>query len=242
MAGFRAGDWVCPACSNHNYANKVACNRCGAAKVGAQVAPGQGYGRAPGKAPAARPSPYGGGAAAPAKPGAMRPGDWCCPQCFNHNYASRTQCGKCHAPKMPHMHGAMGAMMGGGAGAMGGMQGGAGAQREGDWKCYGCGNLNYASRTEACNRCALPKTVYVSKSGMRPGDWVCPACHNHNWADRSSCMKCQTPKGANQVHTKGMRPGDWLCSQCNNHNFGSKDRCNRCQRPKQAGALTMPAA
>ena len=28
-----------------------------------------------------------------------KPGDWMCPQCGNHNYASRAVCGKCSAPK-----------------------------------------------------------------------------------------------------------------------------------------------
>merc|ERR1719436_1730911 len=29
----RAGDWFCAACGNHNYANKVMCNKCGAPKT-----------------------------------------------------------------------------------------------------------------------------------------------------------------------------------------------------------------
>ena len=24
----RPGDWMCPSCNNHNYADKVRCNRC----------------------------------------------------------------------------------------------------------------------------------------------------------------------------------------------------------------------
>lgn len=257
LGNFRAGDWVCPKCNNHNFSSKIACNRCGGPKVGAQVAPGQGayvsgYGKAPARpAPPSRPSPYGLATDGPASvlPNAtgMRPGDWCCPQCNAHNFASKTACFKCFVPKMPHMHAPIGfgappGHVGGKGGAMGGKGGMVGEKREGDWTCHACGNNNYASRTEACNRCGLPKTVYVSKSGMRPGDWICPSCHNHNWADRTSCMKCQTPKGSSQVHTQGMKPGDWLCAGCHNHNYAGKDNCNRCQQPKGAAALTMPAA
>lgn len=242
LGGFRAGDWACPLCSNHNYASKIACNRCGAPKVGAKGGGGKGAG-GPGGYGKNSPASYGGGGEGKGGGNAlsMRPGDWCCPQCYNHNYADKMACFRCGVPKIPHMHGPpvgfspMGGMKGG-------WFGGAGEKRQGDWKCYGCGNNNYASRTEACNRCNLPKSVFVSKSGMRPGDWVCPTCQNHNWADRSFCLKCQTPKAGSQVHTKGMRPGDWLCIQCSNHNYASKDRCNKCQRPKQAGSLTMPPA
>lgn len=242
MPEFRAGDWACSLCSNHNFASKSSCNRCGAPKMGG-AAPGKGggfggYGKG---------LSYGGGAkgggakggGAPRSGGAltMRPGDWCCPQCYNHNYADKMACFRCGVPKIPHMHGSGGySMMGKGGYGYGS------ERRPGDWKCYGCGNNNYASRTEACNRCNLAKTVYVSKSGMRPGDWICPTCQNHNWAGRAFCLKCQSPKAGSQVHMKGMRRGDWLCSQCNNHNYASKDRCNRCQCPKQVGAITMASA
>ena len=29
----------------------------------------------------------------------MRPGDWICPQCNNHNYADKIRCNKCTVPK-----------------------------------------------------------------------------------------------------------------------------------------------
>ena len=27
-ANMRPGDWMCPSCNNHNYADKIRCNRC----------------------------------------------------------------------------------------------------------------------------------------------------------------------------------------------------------------------
>merc|ERR1719498_417730 len=78
-------------------------------------------------------------------PSNFRPGDWMCQQCGNHNYASRTQCGKCNAPKALSM---------GGMGAMG-MSNLPSGFRPGDWMCK-CGNHNYATR-EACGRCKTPK-------------------------------------------------------------------------------------
>merc|ERR1719345_587841 len=34
---------------------------------------------------------------------AGRPGDWTCPACQNHNYASRAACNKCQTPKQTGM-------------------------------------------------------------------------------------------------------------------------------------------
>lgn len=107
--------WPCPKCGNHNYASRTQCNKCRGPKLGVAY-PGAcdfGLGRLPFLA----------------FPSGMRPGDWVCPSCMNHNYASRQACNKCRLPKnAPHNF------------------------REGDWMCPKCGNHNYASKT-ACNRC-----------------------------------------------------------------------------------------
>merc|ERR1712032_1300874 len=106
-----------------------------------------------------------------------------------------------------------------------------GGKKVGDWVCRACGNLNYASR-ENCNKCGIPKTTFVSKSGLRPGDWVCPSCGNHNWADKQSCNKCGAPKVESAVQQQKpgqqMREGDWVCEACGNHNYANRTVCNRC--------------
>merc|ERR1712232_62332 len=118
-------------------------------------------------------------------------------------------------------------------GMMQGMMGGKGGMmKPGDWKCFGCNNINYASR-DACNKCGIPKDNFIARSGMRPGDWFCPDCKNHNYADKVNCNKCQRPKGdAPTQPGKNMRPGDWMCPSCNNHNYADKAACNRCKQPK----------
>eukprot|EP00747_Dinoflagellata_sp_TGD_P077398 gnl/TRDRNA2_/TRDRNA2_159576_c0_seq2.p1 gnl/TRDRNA2_/TRDRNA2_159576_c0~~gnl/TRDRNA2_/TRDRNA2_159576_c0_seq2.p1 ORF type:complete len:243 (+),score=26.32 gnl/TRDRNA2_/TRDRNA2_159576_c0_seq2:57-785(+) len=236
--GWRPGDWECPSCGNHNYASKVGCNRCGQPKPA-----GGAYGKAEMGKGAPRASPYvswSGEATNGVSIGAMRPGDWCCSQCGNHNYANRTHCNKCNAPAMVGMMlggGMMGSGMKGGGGGMwsgGGTWGSGGAwggMRQGDWTCHSCGNINYQNR-ESCNKCGIPKTAFISKSGMRAGDWLCPTCQNHNYADKAACNKCGTPKGQTPVHTANMREGDWLCPTCNNHNYKDKAVCNKCQAPK----------
>uniref|UniRef100_A0A7S0IN53 RanBP2-type domain-containing protein n=1 Tax=Calcidiscus leptoporus TaxID=127549 RepID=A0A7S0IN53_9EUKA len=106
----------------------------------------------------------------------MRPGDWICHSCSNHNYADKLACNRCRIPKA-----GLGANM-----------------RPGDWICRACGNHNYSDRT-ACNRCGLDKTVYIASTGMRQGDWICAACKNHNYADKTACNKCKAPKATTSV-------------------------------------------
>merc|ERR1719345_404404 len=137
-AAGRPGDWICPACQNNNYANRVACNKCQMPKQTgmsetdftnqmSQMGMG-GYGGMNQMGMGAMMGNMGG-------PN-MRQGDWMCPACQNHNYASREACNKCSAPKDVRV-------------ANSGM-------RPGDWICPACSNHNYASKA-ACNKCSVPK-------------------------------------------------------------------------------------
>merc|ERR1712216_715012 len=98
----------------------------------------------------------------------FRPGDWICPSCGNHNYASKVACNKCGMPKAADMQSQiltsvaqawMGQQGWGGGVSTSGQQ-----MRPGDWECKACGNVNYASR-EVCNKCGVPKSTYISKTG-----------------------------------------------------------------------------
>lgn len=169
---FRQGDWVCAQCSNHNYAKREACNKCNAPRpnlghtggfgkgCGGPIDPygcWGGRGLAPRVGPYSQPGPQMMGVPAPFfQPGAqmlggkaggkqLRPGDWVCPGCQNHNYASRTECNKCGQPKSQAPEPAYSS----------GQQVPANF-RPGDWLCPSCGNHNFASKT-ACNKCQEPK-------------------------------------------------------------------------------------
>lgn len=126
----------------------------------------------------------------------MRPGDWMCPSCNNHNYADKIRCNRCKIPKLDAAWG-VGPP---GPAATGNM-------RVGDWMCRACGNHNYADKLK-CNRCAVPKHVYIAATGLREGDWICAACNNHNYADKTHCNKCGVPKNASTImHTGANRGG-----------------------------------
>ncbi|RKP26681.1 hypothetical protein SYNPS1DRAFT_8347, partial [Syncephalis pseudoplumigaleata] len=154
------------------------------------------------------PFPVAGGHAGYAS-GAMamhgRPGDWACPSCQFHNFATRQYCLKCQTPAPA------------GASTPGG-------RHPHDWTCPNahCGFLNYASRSQ-CLRCgsyrpdvpvvasgyAMPHGGYAGPAGnggmmggpggaahgFRPGDWICPNpnCYFQNFASRTACYRCHTP-------------------------------------------------
>ncbi|CAL1134971.1 unnamed protein product [Cladocopium goreaui] len=250
----RPGDWICAECNNHNYADKINCNRCGAPRPPDVSHP---------------PSFAGKGAGVKG----MRPGDWMCPSCGNHNYADKKNCNRCGLAKPLDVeagapgYGGYGAAVAPvqraspygfngkipkgqwnamvqnayapvAAAAMSPVAAGKGA---GGWVCPACTNYNYPHRTN-CNKCGIPKETRISKAGLREGDWICLNCANHNYADKMQCNKCGMPKEqATQAPTKSFgkqefREGDWQCPACANHNYASRTACNKCGLAKPEAA------
>lgn len=105
-------------------------------------------------------------------PGGRRPGgapvegmdgNWKCPQCSNINFGQRDSCNRCQAPKPPPEYIAQreAIVQATAPGSGGGSAGGRGAPHagvDGNWKCSGCGNVNFKWR-ESCNRCGTAKEI-----------------------------------------------------------------------------------
>ena len=87
-SGMKPGDWRCPKCKNHNFANKKVCNR-----TGCEEPKPRGGGR--GRDSRGHRSSNSGGF----RDSNMKPGDWNCPKCNNHNYARRDVCNRCDTRK-----------------------------------------------------------------------------------------------------------------------------------------------
>ncbi|KAG9300822.1 hypothetical protein G9A89_004452 [Geosiphon pyriformis] len=134
---FRPGDWMClnPNCLFQNFASRSHCMRCGSANhIGFEAYPtgdhgGFGGGGHPSSSPAAAP---------------FRPGDWYCPACNSHNFASRFQCIRCGIAKPPQIPGSVAT---------------ATNMKPGDWLCRNemCGYHNFAKRTQ-CAKCGMPNS------------------------------------------------------------------------------------
>lgn len=200
-----AQDWVCVDCGNKNYASRTKCNmrRCQAPRPGSGgMGPEMGgMGGMPQQHPAQL-QPYyppmtGSGMAANASGG-----NWDCPACGNNNYASRQVCNRrtCGLPRPapgssppPAVGDKRGREWSDGA-ATGS---GSAPQRNGDWVCPKCNNLNFSSR-EVCNmrNCEEAKPAMHNGQVLREGEWVCPKCENVNFATRMVCnmRTCAFPK------------------------------------------------
>ncbi|KAI9316052.1 hypothetical protein BX666DRAFT_1954379 [Dichotomocladium elegans] len=156
---------------------------------------------------------------------ALRPGDWNCPGCGFHNFASRRTCFKCNTenPNAPPAIVQSAPL----ATSLPSQPMATHSQNfiPGDWICpnYSCSFHNYASRYQ-CFKCGTfrPQNAGSASHGgppghnappsygrphhpitFRPGDWYCPnpTCGFQNFASRISCFKCHTPNP-----TSGQRP------------------------------------
>ncbi|KAL3500349.1 hypothetical protein ACH5RR_039442 [Cinchona calisaya] len=94
----RPGDWYCTFgnCGAHNFASRSSCFKCGALKdepsgggfdAGDHMHRPRGFG-------------FGGGSSSGGRSG-WKSGDWICTRsgCNEHNFASRTECFRCSAPR-----------------------------------------------------------------------------------------------------------------------------------------------
>jgi len=87
----------------------------------------------------------------------IRPGDWACPSCNSHVFASKSECFHCGEPR-PDRGSEMAPARGYGGGRARGGRGGRGAPetRPGDWTCPECNANVFASKWE-CYRCGCAK-------------------------------------------------------------------------------------
>jgi len=207
----RPGDWYCPVCGGHQYASRTHCRSCGAPNP--LTPPNASYGRN-GRNSNYQPyqqsnqySQYGSGYGAPpssnhgyssgygssSRSSFMKPGDWSCPSCGDHQFSRNDFCRKCNAPKP----------IGSQAHFVG---------KPGDWNCPNCGDHQF-SRNVSCRVCGAPRPESASiisnqfnalRNEIRPGDWYCSMCNEHQYASRTHCRKCGAAKGNSKSVDEGQ--------------------------------------
>jgi hypothetical protein len=84
---FRPGDWTCPSCTAHVFASRSACFKCGDSRPDGDEGEAGAYDGARKAFPEEMSGRRG------------RPGDWTCPSCTAHVFASKSACFKCGAEK-----------------------------------------------------------------------------------------------------------------------------------------------
>lgn len=145
----------------------------------------------------------------------MKEGDWMCPSCNNHNYASRQVCNRCAGARPPPE----------------------GKGQPGDWMCPMCQNHNYRMR-QVCNKCAAPKPG--GKGGFGPGACGKGGLPGGGGVGHGVCggkggaMGLGCGMGGQQAGGCGgdFRQGDWVCAHCGNHNYAKREVCNKCSAPR----------
>eukprot|EP00808_Paulinella_micropora_P022439 g75118.t1 len=200
-----AGDWMCPACNCQNFPSRQRCYKCDKEKPSEAM-------KAASSSPKSllekkwkcrwcgyinahfswfcvtcqEPKP---------KQDTLRevlPGDWFCPECKNHNFASRLRCRLCDKKKPKKLPATEEDKEDKQDTAV------ANLVRPDDWVCPQCQFHNFASR-HACRNCDARREI--DDSGLRKafrevkeGDWMCPKCKIHNFKFRKECRTCGTAR------------------------------------------------
>lgn len=195
-----------------------------------------------------------------AKPANFRQGDWSCPSCQAHNFASKAACFKCRSPKPGGVDNAALGLGGSAALGLGGLDQSALLSLMnqnlmtqnllgmigGNSGVGGLGGLGGLSGLGALGISGLGGGL---PPNFRAGDWFCPSCNAHNYQSKTSCFTCHrlkpglppamaalnaTSQGAG--NPPGFRSGDWMCV-CGNHNFASRTQCHKCHANRHSGPV-----
>eukprot|EP00929_Paragymnodinium_shiwhaense_P093012 TRINITY_DN5304_c0_g1_i1.p1 TRINITY_DN5304_c0_g1~~TRINITY_DN5304_c0_g1_i1.p1 ORF type:complete len:393 (-),score=78.63 TRINITY_DN5304_c0_g1_i1:102-1280(-) len=213
VVSLRPGDWKCGHCGDIQFACNQNCRLCGHAKEEGTVK---------------EPLPEGSDDEDEAPGGfPMRPGDWRCPKCRDHQFARNTTCRRCGESKPPGIETP--------AAKMAEAKPAARTLRPeelppGDWLCPECNDHQFA-RNLRCRRCNAEKPMAASRDqrgltqpfgaepprevvqpanstelGEDPDDWQCQFCFKDQYSHRTHCKDCGTPKGASAPPEGFARP------------------------------------
>lgn len=199
----KPGDWLCPNCGDLQFARNAQCRKCGTSnpeQSSMMLSP---------------PSIF----SAKGKGKEMKPGDWNCPKCGDHQFARNVQCRRCgtpcpsdaaiyykgnEAPWTVQGSGksginmgvidsggmAMGACVGGGGNiGMQGIQTKGGPGNPPIWGKHG----NGAGKGSMDGPMGVGGPVGAPMAGEMKS-WSCPTCHELVFPRNNHCLSCGTPR------------------------------------------------
>jgi rubredoxin len=162
-----------------------------------------------------------------------KPGDWDCPECGTNNFARRSSCFSCNAPRPAS----------------------AADAGRGD---YGSGrSSSSAFGADPAERGRREHSGQQQQQQQRQADWTCSQCGEHNFGWRRACFACDAPASASRQQQQGgaaadrdsgartvvaQLPGDWVCPECQEMNFARRTSCRACDAPRPAAARRAATA
>jgi len=162
----------------------------------------------------------------------LKPGDWICPNCLDHQFGKNSNCRKCGTAK-EMAQGQFNTQFSGGAQLPELTQSATPQEVQQFLSMHQIEHhaadmlmhldpklqklvLNKGSLQEARDQTAMlmgriKQVTKVASGGMdmnlKPGDWICPGCLDVQFSRNASCRQCGTPKPAQHTHGQPQSQG-----------------------------------
>lgn len=207
----KPGDWLCPSCGDLQFARNAQCRKCGTANPEPNSmmhpAPSEFIGKGKGKE--------------------MKPGDWNCPKCGDHQFAKNLQCRRCGSPYPGdvaiHNKGNVAPWMAPGSGKSGSNMGMLGSGGMAMGACGGGGSMGMQVKGGVANSPVWG--ISMQGSGVGKGSMDGPM-------GGPMSGRMGGPMGGPVGAPMGGEMKSWQCPNCHEVVFPRNNQCLSCGTPR----------
>lgn len=148
----------------------------------------------------------------------MRPGDWRCEHCNDHQFERNLACRKCGAPKPTVSSNNQ-------------------ISKAGDWICPNpaCGDVQF-ERNALCRKCNSPRPGVVLAQTQASAMYGAFVTTPRNFM----CRECGAPKPKLSSNNQMAKIGDWICPNSSCQEFVEAWTCQECGESHSARTLACP--